>query len=99
LVAARPPGYNRPAMDESPRSGVWLIVAVAALLAIAAVVWLPINLSPQGAQSPLQTPDSAAASLPPMAKAGITLLVVALGIGISVVVVLIDRRRHARRRE
>lgn len=82
-------------MGQSQQSRLWLAVAVAALLAMATVVLVP-TFAPLGtSRSPLPAPadaaptsDASGAALPPLAKIGLTLLWVALGVGVGVAVIL-----------
>jgi len=78
-------------MGTSRHPRVWFVVAIAALLAMAAVIWLPTILTLATAESPLPTPDATTSRLPPLAKIGLTLLFVALGAGIGVGLILIYR--------
>ena len=90
-------------MDRPHRPRLWLVVAVAALLAMAAVVLVP-TVPPLGTnQSPLPAPADVAAApdtritaLSPLAKVGLTLLWVALGAGMGAGVILITVAWHRR---
>jgi hypothetical protein len=84
-------------MGESRQSRFGLVVAIAALLAMAAVIWLPVILPLATADSPLPTPDATLTPLPTLAKIGLTLLFVALGAGIGVGLILAYRSWHGRK--
>jgi hypothetical protein len=79
-------------MGDSRHPRVSTIASIAMLVAVAAVVWLPA-LSPLGtAQSPLPTPDgSAARTMSPAARAGWTVLFVALGAAAGLVIIVVYR--------
>jgi cytochrome bd-type quinol oxidase subunit 2 len=76
-------------MGTSRHPRVWFAVAIAGLLAMVAVIWLPSLLPLTTTDSPLPIPDAASSLLPPLAKIGLTLLFVALGAGIGVGLILI----------
>lgn len=84
-------------MGESRQSRFGLAVAIAALLAMAAVIWLPVILPLATADSPLPTPDEAHTPLHPLAKIGLTLLFVALGAGIGAGLILAYRSWRGRK--
>lgn len=76
-------------MREPPAVRVRVVVAIAALLAMAAVIWLPILVSPNPRESPLPAPDSASPPLSPLPGAMLTILIVAVGFGIGALVITI----------
>ena len=91
-------------MGQSRHPRLWLAVAVAALLAMAAVAWLPAVLPLGTTQSPLPTPladppspsDASSAPLSSLAKVGLTLLWVALGVLVGVGVIFVTLHWHRR---
>ena len=97
LAVSNPLRYNRGhAMGQSEHPRLRLAVAVAALLAMAAIVLLPTVVPLGTSQSPLPSPagstaspDESVSALSPLAKIGLTLLWIALGVGIGTGVILL----------